>query len=310
MSLLKSIFNKEVNEISLDTLISFFEEERKESFNLEFKSGDVELSKLHREISAFLNTDGGVLILGAPKENIKNECHGQLIPCKKIKSSDTIMSSIASNIMPLPENIKILDFDHEGGKIFILEIPKSKTPPHQVTAEGKYYVRFDKEAKPAPHGIVKALFQYREKPKLETFLNVSEIELNVFKVKVEILNESHLTAENIGLIIDIYGVEEIIERYRLNSFERQSKRYTLSTTFGNNILVKGISFTEDFKFATLQKYVLITTSVYCLNSPIYRKRGLFDTKNKIFVDFEDGGTKYSFDLKETISKYEKLNNLN
>lgn len=46
----------------------FFSTRQEESSTLEFKSGEVDVTDIFKEITAFLNTEGGLLIIGAPRE--------------------------------------------------------------------------------------------------------------------------------------------------------------------------------------------------------------------------------------------------
>lgn len=68
MSISKAIFGKDLFDLELRDLQSFFELGQEETEIIEFKTGDVSLEKIYSEVSAFLNTQGGLLIIGAPKE--------------------------------------------------------------------------------------------------------------------------------------------------------------------------------------------------------------------------------------------------
>jgi hypothetical protein len=169
MSYSLSFFQKELHQLGIGDLIEYFNEEQEETSTLEFKSGDVGLEKLHGEVCAFLNTEGGLLIIGAPKEtegNKRGVCIGKLTSCTYIKSEHSLMQSLASNISPTPTGIKCKALQYDTGYVYVLEVPQSMHPPHQVSREGKYYIRLDKEAKAAPHGIVEALF-FRRVPEYE-----------------------------------------------------------------------------------------------------------------------------------------------
>ncbi len=66
--MVEQIFNKEVYKVTLEELITFFQSEQEESALLEFKSGESSLEDIYKEVTAFVNTEGGILIIGAPKE--------------------------------------------------------------------------------------------------------------------------------------------------------------------------------------------------------------------------------------------------
>jgi len=68
MSICKSIFNKEIYDLEIDDLKAFFSTEQEETSLIEFKSGAVEVDTIYKEVAAFLNTEGGILVIGAPEE--------------------------------------------------------------------------------------------------------------------------------------------------------------------------------------------------------------------------------------------------
>jgi predicted HTH transcriptional regulator len=74
-----SILNKTLEEITINDLKEFFSEPKDETATLEFKSGDVDVIKLYKEIAAFLNTEGGLLIVGAPRETKISLGSGKLV---------------------------------------------------------------------------------------------------------------------------------------------------------------------------------------------------------------------------------------
>jgi len=106
MSYIEKIFNKNIVDLNINDLTDFFESDQEETSILEFKSGKVEINDIYKEITAFLNTEGGLLIIGAPiekKEKIgKNEkviCSGELT-YSQFRNKDWLYQKIASNIVP------------------------------------------------------------------------------------------------------------------------------------------------------------------------------------------------------------------
>jgi predicted HTH transcriptional regulator len=153
MNLVKSIFGVDLQSIDYDVLTNFFVTQQEESSKIEFKSGEVEIESLYKEVCAFLNTDGGVLVLGAPKEKTlqlnkhtkKRICQGDLTPTN-FRSSSWLHQKISSNISPSPFGTVIQEILTEAGNYFIFEIPKSINPPHQSLSDGTYYIRIDEQA--------------------------------------------------------------------------------------------------------------------------------------------------------------------
>jgi len=105
-------FQKDLDQLTSEDLISFFQNPQKESQYLEFKSsGEPNIDKvfsktLKAAICSFLNSEGGLLIYGAPRENKKNPDHPfnqGFTPYSKgfLGDHDTIISKISDGITPI-----------------------------------------------------------------------------------------------------------------------------------------------------------------------------------------------------------------
>lgn len=215
---LQTFFGKPVDEIQLKDVELFFSSEQEETSTLEFKTGEIEIISLYKEIAAFLNTEGGLIIVGAPREqkkvvgkSEKRICQGE-ITFSNFSSKDWLIQKFYANITPAPTDIYIKDFLTERGNVFLIEVPQSSTPPHQCNADGRYYIRMEGEAKPAPHGLVQALFDKRKKPKLNCRVNVSVINNVENDIKVSIFNESNIPADKVSFVIDVYNVISIVSQ--------------------------------------------------------------------------------------------------
>ncbi|NRT16932.1 putative HTH transcriptional regulator, partial [Flavobacterium sp. 28A] len=68
---IEKIFGKSRNEVTLNDIKEYFSTEQEESSVIEFKSGEVEINDIFKEITAFLNTEGGLLVIGTPRETKK-----------------------------------------------------------------------------------------------------------------------------------------------------------------------------------------------------------------------------------------------
>jgi hypothetical protein len=286
MSFCESIFQKEIYKIEISDLIAFFSSEQEESSVMEFKSGKVEIDDIYREVSAFLNTEGGILIIGSPQEKKvksnnkeKKVCQGDLIP-SKISNQDNLLRCIASNISPAPYKIKIKELEYKDGKIYILEIPQSMTPPHQVNNEGKYYIRLEREAKPAPHGIVEALFFKRQKADLNLEFDIYRTTENpeIIYVELKFSNNSLVTAENIGFMLEMDGVEEILVKENVKrEILQENGLLKHQDNFGGTILVKGIGVSLMFGLALKNNIFWINCSYWCMGLQAEKKAAIFDT---------------------------------
>jgi len=280
MDLSKAILGKDIYELDISDIVNFFSNEQEETSVLEFKSGDASLERIHREVSAFLNTEGGILIFGSPIEQKRGSakvCKGNLVPCKSISDQDTLLRSIASNIAPSPMNIKAKSFYYDGGMVFVLEISQSVTPPHQVSNEGKYYIRLERDAKAAPHGIVEALFNRRQRPQLTGEIGFLETDVKGdIRIDFRVTNDSMTTAERIGVMLSVYGVrkkKKVINLQR--DITLRDDKLVVQEQLDNNLLVKGLSVEFSTVVELQYNFALVSFAFYCKDGDLQTKLRLF-----------------------------------
>jgi len=264
-----NIFNKSKEEIALEDITDFFSTPQEETSVLEFKSGNVEIIDIYKEITAFLNTEGGLLIIGSPRERRekrnKNEvtiCEGE-ITYSKFKNKDWIYQKIASNITPAPTELNIVEFITEDGGVFLIDVPQSSLPPHQSSADGKYYIRLEREAKPAPHGIVQALFDKRRKPKLIADITISQKDRTADNLEIRIRNESVIPADKVSFIVDIYNVDQVVSDFNFRFFDDSlGKKYSMSNK-ADQVLVQVISIPINVHIRHKNNEYVIMVGYWC-----------------------------------------------
>lgn len=266
---IESIFGKSRFDINIEDIIDFFSEPQEESSILEFKSGDVEINDLFKEVAAFLNTEGGLLIVGAPRETTKivgktttKICQGD-ITYSSFKNKDWLYQKLASNIVPSPVNLRIEEFILEKGNVFLIDIPQSSTPPHQSGADGKYYIRLERDAKPAPHGIIQALFNKRKLPLLLADITISKLDEHRSDIVLCVRNQSNVPAEKVSFLVDIYNIK-FIDSARNFEFVKDSlgDKY-FNSGHSDQILVSVINIPIRFKVTHLKKDFLIFIGYWC-----------------------------------------------
>ena len=181
MDYCKIHFGKSLNDLSYQDILGYFQTERIETDQMEFKSlnsnGDInaKFPKLIESVSGFLNSSGGILIWGAPegvKPSGKKEkvFIGDLTPFGSELEKDWLISKISDSIIPLPNQINAKILDNKGTCICVFEIQESEYAPHQTSHT--YYMRIDGQTKPAPHHYVEALFKKIRYPNIEAHLQV------------------------------------------------------------------------------------------------------------------------------------------
>ncbi|MBA2613302.1 MAG: ATP-binding protein [Bacteroidetes bacterium] len=190
MSYVKNYFNKEqITDISLEDVTRFFSNEKEESDKIEYKSfvtkGTENIQEktnaILRTICALLNSEGGLIIWGAPigkKEEGKKEkiFIGELCPVEHLYEKDQFINKITDSISPTPKGILFHSIKKDNGYVYLFEIPKSEYSPHQFG--DKFFMRVDGQTKPAPYHFIEALFKKIRYPNLQAYLKLDSFIFN------------------------------------------------------------------------------------------------------------------------------------
>jgi len=182
-----STFGKNLTDLSYQDIINYFVEEHTESNNIEFKAFSLEYGNFQRDlkgviraICGLLNSDGGIVIWGAPlgvEDAVTHEkkFHGSLAPVPEYKEKDVIINKVSDSISPLPVgiNVQIL---RQVDCLYIFEVQPSPYKPHQF--ENIYLVRLDGQTKPAPHYFVEALYRRISYPNIEGYVKFNIADLH------------------------------------------------------------------------------------------------------------------------------------
>lgn len=180
---LEILLGKEGQKLSYADIEAFFSIERSESDVLEFKSFkqeggmDSKFESIFKAVCAFLNSEGGVLIWGAPAEqpvNGSKVCMGNLSPVNQKFEKDMLISKISGNIVPIPNGIRVFPLQKGNEFVYVIEVQKSDYSPHQT--RDKYYMRLDGQNKPAPHYFVESLFKRIRFPNIGGYLKFVNVQ--------------------------------------------------------------------------------------------------------------------------------------
>lgn len=205
-----AIFGKDLKDLELKDLELFFSEDQVETSFLEFKSGEAHIEKLIQEICAFLNTGGGILVLGSPKEDKDKNCSGQLTEVKGCKNEDQLSRKISGNITPLPSGIEYHPIKHQNGYSYVIQIQPSPYAPHQDNLSKIYYIRINEEKKAAPHSLIESLFFKRQRPKFNLKNEKLERDNSNIRYSGGVINEAPYPADRISHLINVIGVKSCV----------------------------------------------------------------------------------------------------
>jgi len=213
----KQFFGKSLLDLTFEDVELFFQEEREESNILEFKSGqhnaqefDGNLNKkIIRAIASFLNSEGGLLIWGSPREVEKEKGNkkvkvavGPLQPNHVFNEKDQLINKITRSISYMPTGIRMATLELGGQYIYVFEVEESQSKPHQYADQ--YPIRIDGQTLPAPHYLVDSMFKMVKVPELDGRIKFHNIEFsagNYVKIgisvviynKTAIINEKNLS---------------------------------------------------------------------------------------------------------------------
>ncbi|OOG73348.1 ATP-binding protein [Algoriphagus sp. A40] len=196
MNFCQNYFQKDLDQITADDLIQFFNSTQKETQFLEFKSsGDTNVEQVFNKnlkpaICSFLNSEGGILIYGAPREDRKNPGNPEnfkLKPYPKefLGDHDSIIRKISDGITPMPIGIRLKEVEFTEGFVAVFEIQKSVSKPHQT--ENIYQIRIDGQKKPAPHYLIEAMMKQITYPDMRGYIKVHSSQYKADGTTLEII---------------------------------------------------------------------------------------------------------------------------
>jgi len=196
MDFSKIYFGKDQLDLQYQDLVAFFQSAKEESNKIEFKSFSInhstsykDLPIVTRSICAFLNSEGGIVIWGAPQGKKIPGQHsksfqGSLTPLSDKFEKDWLISKISDLITPLPVGIQVIRLESNNKYLYIFEIQPSLYRPHMYN--DIYWVRLDGQTKPAPHYLIEALFKQISYPNLEGYIKFNSISQNNEKIFINI----------------------------------------------------------------------------------------------------------------------------
>lgn len=222
---MKSFFEKE--SYSLEDIQSLIDNEVEESVYLDFKQAealDISNKKsdkvkedIVKDVTAFANSDGGVIVYGVKEE--KNKAN-QITPVDGNKCNTDRLTQIINTARPTIEKIEIFPIRIGGdisNSIYVVKIPRSLRAPH-MSKDHKYYKRHNCISTVMEEYEVRDTFGRTVKPELSIFdATFEKLELQTlerlydqeFRIDIKIKNIGRVIAKEHKIEIIILGDKKI-----------------------------------------------------------------------------------------------------
>lgn len=157
--LAQQYFGKALKKVNVSDIQKLIDENVIENYTLDYTEipRNPSWHELAKEISAFLNTNGGLDIFGVSEKDHRFPVNITWTTIPK----ETIVRNLRNLVVPWHDGIEfqiVKNPDEENQAIYIIETPKSKNPPHM--GGNSYYIRNVYESIPMSHYDVESKFRY------------------------------------------------------------------------------------------------------------------------------------------------------
>ncbi len=162
-------YNKE--SYSIDDIEYVISNEVEENIHLDYKASGAldkderKRSEITKDVSAFANSDGGIIVYGISEEDHKPK---EISPIDGRVYTKEWLENVIQQIQPRIENVMIypIRVNDLGQSIYVVNIPRSGKAPH-MARDKRYYKRFNFKSEPMEDYEVKDLYNRISIPKLE-----------------------------------------------------------------------------------------------------------------------------------------------
>lgn len=156
-----NINNKDWNDLTLEDIKEFLNNNDNENFFFEYKADGVSNKKIIEEISAFANTYGGYIFIGIEDDKSISGC--------KTWNEQRIHTVIHDSLTPVP-NFDVKKFSDINGEILVLRVDEGILPPY-ITNTGKIYERISSGSFPINDSSKLTQLYYKNREHLEKIKN-------------------------------------------------------------------------------------------------------------------------------------------
>jgi hypothetical protein len=215
--------------MNLEKIESYIENKIEENLNLDYKASgslqrnDNKTSEISKDVSAFANSDGGIIIYGIKEDQINRHLPDSIDPINRNEiSKEWLEQIIQSKIRPringiIIHSVSVTEQTHEV--VYVVEIPKSNTA-HQAN-DKKYYKRFNFNSEPMYDYEIRDILNRNKSPIIDIEL---EIKKYTYEVKQQNFGIPPFNIETGGIHQNSEPSKEYKTNYILRIFARNNGR--------------------------------------------------------------------------------------
>lgn len=222
-----SIFWKKIDDISIDDVESFITDKHPENIRLEYKSGFSSTDanqQIAKEVSAFANQQGGVLIYGITEESGKTRKPDAVVGIdKSLTPRQKIQSICLDHIYPpiVPE-IQECELKTDTSKVVVVvRVDMSEEAPHTINQRTGFYIRMQDRSDPREMNTEEIELLWNRRGKL-----IQRREWLLKRAYERVLSSEikrkHMLTPTILRAIPLFPLQPLIERTKLLDIYRTS----------------------------------------------------------------------------------------
>ncbi|MFR9498393.1 MAG: ATP-binding protein [Rikenellaceae bacterium] len=224
----------DIKEYSIDDIQSLIDNGVEESVHLEFKQAGAlaktnsVIKEIAKDVSAFANSDGGVIIYGVEESDHKASALSYVDG--NDFTEEWLENVISSNIQRKIDGLEVIPLrvDEEISKsIYIVKIPRSYNAPHMVSKDkdNRYYKRYNFKAALMEEYEIRDLFHRINMPKLVIAGQIVSHEIIEdgmveYTFHTAIHNLSNIICSRYKLNLYISNIAKELYTYNCNRFDR------------------------------------------------------------------------------------------
>ena len=202
---------------SLEDIKNLIKNEVEENIHLDYKEAralkkdDIKKAEITKDVSAFANSDGGIIIYGIAEDNHKPK---EITPIDGKTFTKEWLENIILQIQPRIDGIRIFPIRVDGDiekSIYVVQIPRSANAPH-MAKDNRYYKHINFQSLPMEDYEIKDTYNRVTTPNLVidrcTFYKESEDTKKViYSLSATILNRGNRACESYKLNFYINNVQ-------------------------------------------------------------------------------------------------------